>query len=411
MAKAYTPKHKGIVLRARGREKPKIAENADGNYGIAYNGGPVVECAYVYPVFLGTQWQDNESYVALAAQIQLFVNDYYSSSAVSMLPQYGFLAGALLASHYEGASPQLDDAGLAQLVSTLHADGIIPDDAANQGTSQAQHFALVCFDDTVPFSDPNLGAFGQGLYGYHSVNTNLRSLPFYYGAIAPMDDASVAADPGMAAVPQLDRICRVCTHELSEWVSDPFIGTTIQPTGWYSPEWGEIGDICEGYYGNFQVTHPDGSVNNWAMQLIYSLADDATGNTPCVASSQAPYVAPAEKPAMAAELAAMSAAQHARRLSPIVYRDRGLLPLPPTYRNGAHRARRQSEVYRYARHLMADLPHGNLHPQIPGLFREVADALDREQKMIGNHARQKKPATLLREIANALDHEEEVVLG
>ena len=54
--KAVTTKHKGVVLRARGRAKPKIAVKADGNYGVVYNGGPVVESGSVYPIFLGTQW-------------------------------------------------------------------------------------------------------------------------------------------------------------------------------------------------------------------------------------------------------------------------------------------------------------------------------------------------------------------
>jgi hypothetical protein len=138
-----------------------------------------------------------------------------------MLYQYGFLYGAFVASHFEGASPELNDAGLAQLVSTLHAQGIVPDDPANQGINATAHLALVFFDDTVGFSDPNIGTFGQGLYGYHFVNTNLRQVPFYYGAIAPMDDASVAPDPGMLAVapalvacfsPYLSSLCFLKTH-------------------------------------------------------------------------------------------------------------------------------------------------------------------------------------------------------
>jgi hypothetical protein len=40
------------------------------------------KCAYVYPVFLGTQWQDNETYVGFAAQLQLFLSDYFASSTV-----------------------------------------------------------------------------------------------------------------------------------------------------------------------------------------------------------------------------------------------------------------------------------------------------------------------------------------
>lgn len=392
-ANIVTSEHKGVVLRARRRPKPKIAANAGGNYGVVFNGGPVVECAYVYPIFLGTQWQDNETYAALAAQIQLFVNDYFSSSAVTMLPQYGFVAGAFIASHFEGASPQLDDAGLAQLVSTLHADGIVPDDAANQGTSQVAHLALVFFDDTVGFSDPSIGTFGQGLYGYHNVNTTLRNIPFYYGAIAPMDDASVAPDPGMAAVSQLDRICRVATHEISEWISDPVPGS-----GWYSFEWGEIGDICEGYYGNFQVSYPDGTVNTWAMQLIYSLADDAAGNAPCVASSSAPYVAPADT-GLATSDAVTTVVRHLNhgsRVLPITYRDRGLLPLPPTYHTDARRSRRRADVHRYVRALLGGLPHQRVHAQVPDLLREMADVLEREQKL-NRHTSHPRPETKVQE--------------
>jgi hypothetical protein len=46
----------------------------------------------------------------LAAQIQLFLNDYYGSSAMSMQRQYGFLAGVFVAARYQGGSPRLDDA-------------------------------------------------------------------------------------------------------------------------------------------------------------------------------------------------------------------------------------------------------------------------------------------------------------
>jgi hypothetical protein len=58
-----------------------------------FNGGNVIECAFVYPVFVGTKWQDNQTWAALAGDLQLFMSDIFQSTYVSTLDQYGFLAG------------------------------------------------------------------------------------------------------------------------------------------------------------------------------------------------------------------------------------------------------------------------------------------------------------------------------
>jgi hypothetical protein len=56
----------GIVAPHRDRSKPaKGLLFAGGSQGMQFNGGNVIECAFVYPVFVGTKWQDNQTWVAL----------------------------------------------------------------------------------------------------------------------------------------------------------------------------------------------------------------------------------------------------------------------------------------------------------------------------------------------------------
>jgi hypothetical protein len=356
----------GIVAPHRDRSKPaKGLPFAGGSQGMQFNGGNVIECAFVYPVFVGTKWQDNQTWVALAADLQLFMNDVFSSSYVSTLKQYGFLAGSSPGSHFEGApaSSTLDDPAVAQIVANLKTEGVIPEDGSPSGTSISAHVAMLFLDDTVVFNDPNLGESCVQLYGYHFFNTTLLSAPFYYGVVAPMTDACVAGDPYMSPVSQLDRLTRVTSHELGEMISDPDF-----PSGWFSSTSDEIGDICETTFGSFQVTYPDGTTNTWAVQALYSLYDDEQGNPMCVLSSTAPYTPPADAPARAAAV------------SPVAEAARRMLPLPPTYRQGGEIVRKPSEVLQYTRRIMGGFAYQQIHGQIPDLLREMAQAMDRSTK-------------------------------
>jgi hypothetical protein len=90
----------------------------------------------------------------------------------------------------------------------------------------------------------------------------------------------------------------------------------------------------------------------------------------------------------------MAAAHRGHLLTPATYRERGLLPLPATYRVGDKRIRRASEMHRYARRLMADLPHWHLHPQIPGLLREMAHALEQGDRLQAGRSNSRSPGTV-----------------
>ncbi len=366
-------RHAGIVATHRDRPKAPLGglPTAGGSQGMQFNGGNVIECAFVYPVFVGTKWQDNQTWAALAADLQLFMNDVFTSSYVSTLKQYGFLAGASPGSHFEGApaSATLDDAAVAQIVANLKTEGVIPEDPSPSQASVSAHVAMLFLDDTVQFDDPNLGATCVQLYGYHFFNTTLLSAPFYYGVIAPMTDACVAGDPYMSPVPQLDRLTRVASHELGEMISDPDF-----PNGWFSQTSDEIGDICETNFGSFQVSHPDGTTNTWAVQALYSLYDDEQGNPICVLSSAAPYTPPADAPGRAAAPDAADASRH-------------LLPLPPTYRQGGKIVRKPSEVHQYARRIMGGFAYQHIHAQIPDLLREMAQVMQRGAKLGKSAAR------------------------
>jgi len=356
-------------VRGQRAKKPPVDRHAApaagvaaGTQGVAYNGGPVVSCLFAYPVFVGNKWQSDATWINLASQLQLFYTDLFASSFGTVLGQYGYSDGELVSSHFEPApaSGTLGDAAVAQIVADLHASGVIPDDTANQGNSILAHAAFVHLDDTVAFNDTSPPPLGfsfcapEFVYGYHWFNTTLRPVPFSYGVIAGMSDACLQGDSDpIVNLPQLARITIVTSHELAELVSDP------QPfTGW-TPE---IGDICEGQGLNATFT---GAHGTWTVQKIYSLFDDEKGQTFCVASSAAPKWSP---PAAAAAAGARAAGA------------RGLLPLPPTYRDGTRIFRKPEEVYKYLRRVTGGLPHGHIHGQLPALLREAADVLDKADK-------------------------------
>jgi hypothetical protein len=356
-----------VDVRGRASKKPRVDRHAvaAGSQGVAYDGGPVVECLFAYPVFVGNKWQTDATWKCFASALQLFYTDLFASSFGTVLRQYGYRDGVFVSAHFEPApaSGTLGDAAVAQIVADLHAGGVIPDDPAHQGNSIFAHAAFVHLDDTVAFNDTSPPPLGfsfcapEFVYGYHWYNATLRPVPFSYGVIAGMSDACLAGDTDpLVNLAQLSRITVVASHELAELVSDP------QPfTGW-TPE---IGDTCEGQGLNATFT---GAHGTWTVQKIYSLFDDEQGQTFCVASSAAPQWSPPSAGAASAE----AGPANARAAD-----TRGLLPLPPTYRHGNRIFRKPEDVDEYSRRVTGNLPHGHIHGQIPGLLREWADVLDK----------------------------------
>jgi hypothetical protein len=332
-----------------------------------------VECLYAYPVFVGTKWQDNAEYAQIAADIQLFLSDLFSSTFRNVLEQYGFFWGNIIAAHFEGAAPAptLNDPGIAQIVADLHAAGIIPDETTVGKEGIAAHAAIVYLDDTVAFSDDTMstGPFSlcvapDLVYGYHWFNTTLRSTPLYYGVVAPMTDACVAGDSNMLPLTQTQRITIVTSHEIAELISDP------QPfTGWsVSNGEEEIADICEGQDATITASYPDGTVNTWTVQDIFSLYDFQQGKVPCVIDSGAPAWYPSDRPHL-----------HRPRLAQ-AQRAGLALPLPATHRIDGKVVRKSNVTHRFARNLMAGLRHAEIHGDIPQLLREMADLLERDTR-------------------------------
>lgn len=313
-----TPQQRKDVRAARGGPRP-ADQSGGGAYALTYGNGPLVECLYTYAVFVGSKWQDNTTYGALAGDLQVFLGDLFQSKFIDINQQYGFLVGVFNGAHYQGApaSSALSDSAVQQIVAGLHQQGIIPDDAAASSNQVNAHGAILFLDDTVTLSDALIGGSFCApdlIYGYHYYNSGLRPTPIYYGVISSMSDACVQGDPNMEALTQLQRITVVASHEISELVSDPQPGS-----GWYSQTGGEIGDICEGDDATFTINHPDGSSNTWTVQTIYSLYDDENGTGTCVSSTNAPRSVPTP---------AATGAEHKLRESN-VGAAHALLPLPP----------------------------------------------------------------------------------
>ena len=367
----------GIVATHRGRpRRPLGGPAAGGSQGMQFNGGNVIECAFVYPVFVGTKWQDNQTWAALAGDLQLFMKDVFSSSYVSTLYQYGFLAGASPGAHFEGApaSSTLDDPAVAQIVANLKNDGVIPVDAAPSQSSIAAHVAMIFIDDTVQFNDPNIGgASCVQLYGYHYFNTNLLAAPFYYGLIAPMTDACVAGDPYMSPVSQLDRLTRVASHELGRDDQRPRLPERLVLAD-QRRDRRHLRDHLRLVPGELPRRDDQHLGGAGALQPLRRRAGEpdlrlVLGGPVHAAGGRA-------GPRLGPEVA--SAASH-------------LLPLPPTYRQGGKIVRKPSEVHRYVRRIMGGFSHQQIHAQLPDLLREMAQVMERGAKL-GQAAPRPAPA-------------------
>lgn len=365
-----TPQQRSDVRAA----KPLIHPDGAGSYNLSYGNGPLVECLYTYPVFVGTKWQDNAQYAAMAGEIQVFLTDIFSSPFMNVLQQYGYLSGVFGAAHFEGSPGKtiLSDSDVQNMVANLHASGVIPDDVAATSNLVNVHAAILFLDDTVGLSDSVIGGSFCApdlIYGYHYYNVGLRPTPIYYGVIANLSDACVTGDPNLSTFSQLARLTIVASHEIAELVSDPQPGS-----GWYSQFGGEIGDICEGSDASFSTSHPDGSVNTWNVQNIYSLYDDEHGTGICVSSTSAarsvptPAAKAGDAPGKATNLrkANLGAAG-------------SLLPLPPTHKIGGKITYKPADLFTYARRLMADVPASMVHGNIPSLLRQMADVLERAE--------------------------------
>jgi len=251
-----------------------------------YNGGPIVTNPVVYNIFLG-DWSASSAQTR-ASHLNQFISDLMNSGFMNNLSQYGvgstgtFQKGVFIAN----SSTSLLDSDLQGIIQTAINNNTLPEPVAGSNIVY-----VFCLDDNMGVNDGEnilCEPSGDNAFGYHSFFTTTAGNPGYYAVIPGLTDTCLAnscplGNSGCSlqtTQTQEQRQTKVLSHEFSEMVTDPQVGTNF---GWNDPidaDSGEAGDIC-----NFITpsTITVGS-NTWTVQPIYSKWDDmqSNGATTCV---------------------------------------------------------------------------------------------------------------------------------
>lgn len=258
--------------------------------GFTYHGGPVIALPEVRASFWGAAWKNDSNHASRAAHLEKFLTDLLASSYMNVLSQYGASGGAGTG-RYQGTSfvanvPQnLGDTDIHTIVQQNIDAGVLPEPGAN-------HCLMIFLADGMGVNDPAdqivmCEAANDTAFGYHSFFTTRAGNPFYYAVVPGLNDACLAEscpgnDGGCSlhlSETQEERQTQVASHEFAEMATDP------QLNGWFDPQKGENGDICNGESDTLTV-----GADTWTVQRQYSKTDDLAtgGKTFCVVGAPNP---------------------------------------------------------------------------------------------------------------------------
>ncbi len=336
-----------------------------------YNGGPVLSCPQVYGAFWGPQWSD-AAHQARATYLAQFIKDLLTSKYMNILSQYGVGGGAGVAGSYvkstfvSNVPSTISEANIHSIIQSCINSGAIPEPPATNNNI----CLVIWLDETIAVRDAGLGISmcepsGDNAFGYHYDFATAAGHEFYYAVMPALSDACLNNTcPGGCSLtthqPQEQRITQVTSHEFSEMVTDPKFRT-----GWYGPVSDENGDICNGQTAGITV-----GANTWAVQRMYSKADDVATNgvTWSVVDPPNPIPRLAGGPAGGTQIARVQVLQQYAPLLP--------LPTSTLDANTGVNTVHPDEVAAYADRLFAPLDHANLAPGLPSLLRQFADHLE-----------------------------------
>jgi hypothetical protein len=240
----------------------KIAEAAPPGAHLTNFGGPLLRNIHVAPLF----WNAN-------VQFQTNINWLYSDVPVSplwdMLAQYGIGHGDAQPGFVdtEPAVNRTDAQIKSEVLAEINA-GHLP-----QPTNPNLYYP-VHFPPGVTITGPaGVGTSCVQFCAYHGTfqvrNSAGTLFNINYGVIP---DQGGGCAGGCGANPsRVNNLTSVASHEFVEATTDPAVGlaTVIgPPLGWYDPNNGEIGDICNGQQGTTTI----GNGRTYVIQLEFSNA-------------------------------------------------------------------------------------------------------------------------------------------
>jgi hypothetical protein len=360
-AKPHAPAIRGLALPAKPRAVPGPPVHCP---SFAYWGGPVVGCAQVYPSFWGPTWSSDPGHLARAMRLTQFHQDLLASGFMNVLNQYGVGGGIVVRPLFfnVGAPSILADSYIRATIQTAIDTGVLPEPTNPTNTITL----MIYLEEGIVVNDPAAGVAlcmpSDTAFGYHQSFLTKAGNPFYYGVVAPLDDACLqAVCPDDQDCPlhlnqtQEQRQTQVASHEFAEMTTDP------QLDAWTSKICGEIGDICNGTSGTITV-----GGNTWTVQGIYSLTDDINSKGAVFCQAVAPAPVPTFRPAP--DPGAIAQARGAGH---------PLLPLFPLQFDVKSRRVSMDEksVRDYVNRIFRPLRPRHLTADLPGSLRKIADIL------------------------------------
>ena len=218
-----------------------------------------------------------------------------NSSFMNMLSQYGcgstgtFIQGVFIAN----TNNNLLDSELQTFIQTAINNNVLPEPIPNSNIVY-----IFFLDNNTGVND---GAnilcepSGDNAFGYHSFFATTAGNSGYYAVVPGLTNTCLAnscpgGNPGCSlqtTMSQEQRQTKVLSHEFSEMITDPQVGSNFawnDPTDFNS---GEAGDICNFLAPGTITVGP----NTWTVQPIYSKTDDmqTDGATTCIFGASSPY--------------------------------------------------------------------------------------------------------------------------
>jgi hypothetical protein len=212
----------------------------DAQYDMSFFGGKTVQAATVVPFYVGDGWSQSDvtsidgalGQAMTDANLETVMAQYFSSQPSVSVAASGTVANS---------ATTLQQSDVETMVSDQLAAGALTGDLSS---------SLFCFllaPGTRLFASDGSDSY-NGLGGYHGSVSGANSQSVYY-AVGVYSQTSDGVTNGIPAFDQpWKNVVATFYHEINEWRTDADVenatGSNVNGIlGWYSQQYGEIGDI------------------------------------------------------------------------------------------------------------------------------------------------------------------------
>lgn len=201
---------------------------------LQYNGGPLLTNVKVFTLFWGGAWQNDQSLVQRANDLNAFFTFVVTSPLIDQLAEYSVNGFTIGQGSFLGTAT-LTDADPNLVTTDADVQALLNQEIANN-PAVPQPDANTLYFVYLPSGVTSEMQQGQSCSNYCGYHSDINGQVFY----AVMPDPDCNGQGGCTGgLSSFDALTGTSSHELCEAITDPIV-----PQGWYDPNNGEIGDIC-----------------------------------------------------------------------------------------------------------------------------------------------------------------------